>query len=218
MPVAKKSEEKVTISPPNIKRMVFRIEGTAQFVQLKFSQKSRDTMMARMSTPAAAKKTKAARSVRDYGAEFIAAQHIAVDGWNGIPAAAFRTAMIDACRTVGLAMTKAKMAVFVIPDGFDAEDGTPLVRLTSSAAPEKLESHVRNDTGVADVRIRAVWREWTADVMLEFDADMVDTSSVANLLNRAGWQVGIGEGRPFSKSSTGQGWGTFRLVTGEQPR
>jgi hypothetical protein len=32
-----------------------------------------------------------------------------------------------------------------------------------------------------------------------------------NLLDRAGQQVGIGAGRPFSKKSVGQGWGTFSV-------
>jgi len=34
---------------------------------------------------------------------------------------------------------------------------------------------------------------------------------VTNLLSRVGMQVGIGEGRPFSKNSAGMGWGTFEL-------
>ena len=35
---------------------------------------------------------------------------------------------------------------------------------------------------------------------------------VRNLLVRAGVQVGIGEGRPYSKKSYGMGWGTFEVV------
>ena len=119
--------------------------------------------------------------------------------------------MIDACRTAGLVMTRAKMSVFVLADGFDADDGTPLVRLIAGD-PERTEMLVRNDDGSADIRIRPMWREWAADVTLEFDADMITPDSVVNLLDRAGRQVGIGEGRPFSKNSVGQGWGTFSVV------
>jgi hypothetical protein len=183
-------------------------------VQNKFSKKARDKMMADMATPAAAKKGKAARPPRDYDDDFIQSQHISVAGWNGIPCPAFRAAMIDACRTVGMVMTKAKMAVFVIPDGFDKDDGTPLVKLVANA-PERTESLVRNDNGGADIRIRPMWREWQADVSLEFDADMITPESVINLLDRAGRQVGVGEGRPFSKNSVGQGWGTFTVIEGK---
>lgn len=204
----KKDDGVAVINAANIVRTTLRIVGTAPFVQCKFSAKAKAKMMADMSTPASAKKGKTARPPRDYNDDFLQAQHVAVGGWHGIPAPAFRAAMIDACRTVGLVMTKAKMSVFVLPDGFDRDDGTPLVRIIGPA-PERTESLVRNDNGGADIRIRPMWRKWAADVTVEFDADMITAESVVNLLDRAGRQVGVGEGRPFSKNSVGQGWGTF---------
>lgn len=213
MAFTKKTDEVATIKPANIVRTTLRVRGTAPFVQNKFSFKAKQKMMADMAKTAAEKKGKAARDPRNYDDDFIQAQHISTAGWNGIPCPAFRAAMIDACRTVGLVMTKAKMSVFVLPDGFDKDDGTPLVRLLSGK-PEKTESLVRNDNGGADIRIRPMWREWEADVTVEFDADMITPDSVINLLDRAGRQVGVGEGRPFSKNSVGQGWGTFTVVEG----
>lgn len=213
MAFTKKTDEVATIKPANIVRTTLRVRGTAPFVQNKFSFKAKQKMMADMAKTAAEKKGKAARDPRNYDDDFIQAQHISTAGWIGIPCPAFRAAMIDACRTVGLVMTKAKMSVFVLPDGFDKDDGTPLVRLLSGK-PEKTESLVRNDNGGADIRIRPMWREWEADVTVEFDADMITPDSVINLLDRAGRQVGVGEGRPFSKNSVGQGWGTFTVVEG----
>jgi hypothetical protein len=210
MAFAKKDDSVAVIKPANILRTTLRIVGTAPFVQNKFSHKARMKMMQDMATPKSAKKAKSERPPRDYADDFIQSQHIAQEGWNGIPCPAFRAAMIDACRTVGLVMTKAKMSVFVLPDGFDKDDGTPLVKL-EAAAPERTESLVRNDNGSADIRIRPMWRKWAANVTLEFDADMITPDSVVNLLDRAGRQVGVGEGRPFSKNSVGQGWGTFTV-------
>lgn len=211
MAFAKKDDAVAVIKAPKIVRTTLRIKGTAPFVQNKFSFKARQKMMEAMSTPAAAKKGKTARDPRNYDDDFIQAQHIAVAGWNGIPCPAFRAAMIDACRTVGMVMTKAKMSVFILPDGFDKDDGTPLVKLISGK-PEKTESLVRNDNGGADIRIRPMWREWEANVTIEYDEEMITGESVVNLLDRAGRQVGVGEGRPFSKNSVGQGWGTFTVV------
>lgn len=212
MAFAKKDDGIAVIKAANIVRTTIRVKGTAPFVQNKFSHKARHKMMADMATPKAAKKAKSDRPPRDYEDDFLQAQHISVAGWNGIPCPAFRAAMIDACRTVGMVMTKAKMSVFVLPDGFDKDDGTPLVKLIGKQ-PERTESLVRNDNGGADIRIRPMWREWEADVSVEFDADMITPESVVNLLDRAGRQVGVGEGRPFSKNSVGQGWGTFQVVT-----
>jgi hypothetical protein len=49
-------------------------------------------------------------------------------------------------------------------------------------------------------------------VHLKWDADMFTASDIANLLARAGIQCGIGAGRPLSKSSSGLGWGTWKVV------
>lgn len=211
MAFAKKQETVAVIKAANIVRTTIRIKGTAPFVQNKFSLKARLKMMSDMATSAAEKKGKAAREPRNYDDDFKQAQHVSIAGWNGIPCPAFRAAMIDACRTVGMVMTRAKMSVFVIPDGFDKDDGTPLVKLIAGA-PERTESLVRNDNGGADIRIRPMWREWEADVTVEYDEDMITGESVINLLDRAGRQVGVGEGRPFSKNSVGQGWGTFAVI------
>jgi hypothetical protein len=118
--------------------------------------------------------------------------------------------MISACRVVGFKMTHAKLSVFVEPDGFDADDGTPLVRIYGE--PMVHEGLVRNATGVADVRWRPMWRQWHAFVRVVYDADQFTLEDVSNLLARAGMQVGIGEGRPDSKMSAGMGWGTFRIA------
>lgn len=214
MAFSKKADEGIAIiSPANIVSTTIKIRGVSPLVQNKFSKKAREKMMADMATKASDKKAKSARPPRDYDEDFKQCQHVAVADWHGIPCAAFRAAMVDACRTVGLVMVKAKMSLFIMPDGFDRDDGTPLVRILSDTPPERLESLVRNDNGGADVRIRAMWRKWSANVSIEFDADMISPTSVVNLLDRAGRQVGIGEGRNFSKNSVGQGWGVFTVET-----
>jgi hypothetical protein len=210
MAFAKKDESVAVIKAANLVTTTIRINGTAPLVINKFSKKARDKMLADMATPANEKKSKAARPPRNYAEDFEQARHRSEDGWDGIAAPAFRAAMIDACRTVGMVMTRAKMSVFVEPDGFDAEDGTPLVRIDATD-PERTEMLVRNDNGGADVRVRPMWRKWSANVTVTYDEDMITGQSVVNLLDRAGRQVGVGEGRPYSKTSVGQGWGTFTV-------
>jgi hypothetical protein len=211
---AKRADGPVEIPAPRIVRTSLRIRGTAPLVQHKFAAKAREQMKQNMATPAAEKKAKTARPPRDYDMDFEQAQHRSEDGGWGIPCAAFRMAMIDACRTVNMQMTRAKMSVWVVPDCFDVDDGTPMVRLLVSP-PERLESLVRNDNGNADIRIRPMWRQWEAIITMEFDEEMISAASVVNLLDRAGKQVGVQEGRMYSKDSGGQGWGSFEVVRGE---
>ena len=198
-----------TIPAPNIQIAVIEIEGTAPYVQNKFSNKAREMMKATQEAGSVAKKGKK-REPKDFDECFRQAQHISEDGWHGIPAPSFRAAMIRACKLCGFNMTDAKCAVFILPDGFDVDDGTPLVKIIGGK-PIKHEAAVRNQTGVADIRIRPMWRKWGAKVRIQYDADVFSTEDVANLLMRAGMQVGIGEGRPFSKNSYGMGWGTFKI-------
>ena len=210
MTVNKSKTEAITIAAPKFERVKFRIEGTAPYMQARFSAKAMQAMMSKMAAGSTARKG-AKKEARDFDEDFRQAQHISTDGWNGIPAAAIRNACIDVCRMVGFKMTHAKMSVFVEADGFDEVDGTPLVRL-QGGEPEQTEMATRNATGVADIRIRPMWRAWFVDVVLRYDADQFTATDVANLLARAGEQVGIGEGRPFSKSSNGLGFGTFRIA------
>lgn len=205
------SEQTVTIKPPNLKSVTFRIVGKAPYMQHRFSKKAEIMAKQREGSTGRGKKQHAAR---DFEADFVAAQHRSAAGWLGIPAPAFRAALISACRLVGFQMTKAKLSVFVEADGECAKDGTPLVRLIANE-PEMVTMPVRNETGVVDVRARPMWREWAADVRITWDADQFTISDVTNLLSRAGLQVGIGEGRPDSKKSAGLGYGLFAVQSGE---
>jgi len=198
----------VTIKPANIQTAQFNITGTAPMVQARFSGKAMQAMMSKMALGSTANKSRA-KPARDFDDDLEQAKHISVEGWQGIPASAFRQAMISACRLVGFKMTLAKLSVFVQADGFDRIDGIPLIRFEGT--PERTEMAVRNATGVADIRIRPMWRQWTSKVRVAYDADQFTLQDVTNLMSRVGLQVGIGEGRPDSRDSAGLGWGTFKL-------
>lgn len=206
--IQKTKHTAIVISKPNFEQADFEIVGTAPFVQHKFSEKSRKGILEAQIVKSGTRGKK--RMPRDIEQEYKDAQHIGEKGEHGIPCAAFRGAMIDACRAAGFVMTKAKMSVFCVGHTFDRDDGTPLALLEGK--PEVNESTVRLESGVASVAIRPMWRKWTAKVRIRWDADQFGIQDVANLLTRAGIQVGVGEGRPYSKKSNGMGWGTFELV------
>jgi hypothetical protein len=202
----------VNIAPPNFQTAVFKITGTAPLVINKFSQKAREQMKAKQEAGSQGKKGKA-REPKDFEACYQQARHISTKGWDGIPAATFRKAMIGACRLVDFKMTLARIALHVEADGFDADEGTPLVRIISKDGPRRMESLVRNETGVADIRIRPQWLEWGAVLRVRFDASIFSLEDITNLVARAGGQCGICEGRPSSESG-GCGWGLFEIMKG----
>jgi hypothetical protein len=209
-------DQEIVITPPDIRSIPFKIRGTAPYVQARFTAKAMQAMRDKMEAGPTAKTEKKPKAPRDFADDYQQAMHISEDGWHGIPASAFRNAMISACRVAkGPTMTLAKLTVFVKQDGNDRVDGIPLVRIEGK--PERTEMAVRNATGVADIRVRPMWRKWSANVVVQYDADQFTPTSVANLMLRAGAQVGIGEGRHDSHKSAGMGWGTFEFDTPDEP-
>jgi hypothetical protein len=200
----------ITIPPPNFGTAKFRIVGTAPLVQNAFPTKAREQMKAKQAAGSQAKKG-GKKDPKDFQQCYEQSQHISREGWNGIPCGAFRSALVSACRTVDFKMTIAKLSLFVVADGFDRVDGTPLVKI-AEGEPHYVEHAVRNESGVADIRPRAMWDHWECVLTVRWDADKFRAADVANLLHRAGLQVGVQEGRPDSKKSTGMGWGTFRIA------
>jgi hypothetical protein len=205
-------QTQVSIPAPNFQVAQFRITGTAPLVVHRFSAKTKEQMKQKMETGKASssRKNREAKATDDL---FNESRYTSAEGWDGFNAAAVRAALISACRLVGFKMTLAKMSLFVIADGVDeAEPFIPLIRI-HGAKPVKLESMARVETGAPYVTVRAAYYNWHSDVKIQWDADQFTITDVANLLSRVGVQVGLCEGRPDSKNSCGQGWGTFAVST-----
>lgn len=206
---AKKTAEAFVIKPPKFEILEFPIIGTAPLVIHRFSAKTKRQMKEKMETGKAAssKKNREAKLTEDLFAE---ARYCSPEGWDGFNASSVRNALISACRLVGFKMTLAKLSVFVLPNGWDAQEPQiPLVRIYGTAT--KQEDIARVETGQPYITVRAAYHDWTARIKIRWDADQFTRDDIANLLMRVGMQVGIGEGRPDSKNSTGMGWGLFEL-------
>lgn len=200
-------EETCIITPPKFGVTDFYIEGAAPLVVERFSKKAE--LMAKMAEGKSAG-SKKVRDARDYDREAEEARYRSAENWEGMNAAAFRAAMISACRLVGFKMTLAKLSTFIEADGYDKNDGVPLVRIYGES--QVYTAHTRNATGVVDVRSRPMYRNWAARLRVRYDMDQFKMADVLNLVSRCGMQVGIGAGRPDSKASAGCGFGLFNVV------
>lgn len=200
-------EETCIITPPKFGVTDFYIEGAAPLVIERFSKKAE--LMAKMAEGKSAG-SKKNRDARDYDREAEEARYRSAENWEGMNAAAFRAAMISACRLVGFKMTLAKLSTFIEADGYDKNDGVPLVRIYGES--QVYTAHTRNATGVVDVRSRPMYRNWAARLRVRYDMDQFKMADVLNLVSRCGMQVGIGAGRPDSKASAGCGFGLFNVV------
>lgn len=204
------SKTSVVIKPVNFDQAVFGLRGKdGPLVIHRFSAKLKEEMKQKMETgkPASSRKNREAKSTDTAYEE---ARYRFEDGGDGFNASALRNAMISACRLVDFKMTLAKLSVFVEKDGVDRlEPQIPLIRIYGE--PRKQEDMARVENGNPYVTVRPAYYEWSARARIRWDRDQFKLDDIANLLNRVGQQVGIGEGRPDSKSSCGMGWGLFDI-------
>ena len=208
-PTTKTPDTKVTITPPRMARASIKIVGTAPYLQNKFSSDNRTKMLETQKAGSAAKRTRKAKAPKDFEKVYQGSMHISQEGWCGIPCTALRNAMIDACQLTEMDMIRAKMCIFVIAQGLDRENLEPLIKIDGK--PRMLIDKVKIGISSTDLAARAVFERWSASFELEWDDDVFKAQDIVNLLARAGWQVGIGAGRPLSKTSPGTGKGTFRV-------
>lgn len=200
----------IVIAAPRFAFGNFKIVGTSPYVQNRFGPVAVAKMVEGQMQGSRAKKG-ALRKPKDFDAVYKDATRVSREGWHGIPAPAIRDGMISTCRLTGFKMTLAKLSLFVQADGFDADDGMPLVRLNGK--PRVLQTANPNANGSVDIRWRPIWDEWWAVLRLRWDADQFSDVDVANLLARLGAQVGLGAGRYDSKNSPGLGWGCFEIAS-----
>ena len=208
----KKTSKKELVQIPAPIFMVgeFEIKGAAPLVIHRFSAKTKAEMKLKQETGKAAS-SKKNREAKDSKDTYNEARYISKEGWDGFHAGAIRSALISACRLVGFKMTLAKLSVFVEADGWDEkEPQIPLIRIYGDGIQQEDVARVAN--GNPYVTIRAAYHDWKAKIKIRWDADQFTETDVTNLLMRVGLQVGIGEGRPDSKKSTGMGWGLFKIT------
>jgi hypothetical protein len=201
-------QEEVLIPKPNFKTIAFTIRGTTPYIQEQFSEKAKRVLMQKKEE--AGKKVKVREKWnRDEEAENLAYRFR--EGGYGVPVSHVKGAMVRACSLVGLPMTKAKMLINIDGDGFDVVDNKPLIKFKKGGKYQVQTEgfSVGMSAGKNDVHARPMFPEgWEADVRITFDADILTSDMITNLLYRAGIMCGIGAWRP----QRGGQWGTFELI------
>jgi hypothetical protein len=149
------------------------------------------------------KKAKAAKEAKDPKADFEAAMYRLGDGGYGFPSVAFKNAAVTAGTSVaGLTKIQARQAFHILGEDADikgAFDGSKsrvnLVRI-EGGEPAMREDMVRVGMGTADLRYRPEFSEWRAKILVRYNQNVLSESQILNLLNVAGFAVGVGEWRP----------------------
>lgn len=193
-----KSVSRIELPRLDIRTIKVRIVGDAPLITHKWSEKAKKEMLDKqMGKASAGKEPK--NPERDYqeSAYVItpAAKGKAFEASVfGFPAIAFKSAAVTACTSLGKSITKvaARQAFHVIGELVVIE-GTPTMR----------EDMVRVGQGTADIRYRAEFTEWACTLCIRYNARVLSDEQIVNMLNTAGFAVGVGEWRSEKDGSFG---------------
>jgi hypothetical protein len=196
MAAAVKRPELIEIPAITMGHLSIEIEGFTGLLCHNFDQKSRQEMADKQQGKARMKK-----QPKDPHQCFLGSLY-PLPGKKkayGFPASAFKKAMVSACRYVdGINMTYATGAFHVDAD---------LIEIRSPA-PRMREDIVRLSSGMkvtADLRYRGLFAPgWKMSIPVTFNQNAITAQSIANLLNIAGQNIGVGEWRPEKKGNFGR--------------
>ena len=185
------------IAKPDRAFFSIQVHGLSALITHRLGDTARNKMIADQTKP---KTARAKRDLRDPEKEFREACYMVAKGVYGVPASGFASAMVSACRFVDdLPMTHARSLFYIKGEG--PRGG--LVRVLDAkgkpAQPVMDEDFVRVPprTGTMMPCWRARFDEWYATLSFMInDVRLITVEAMVNLLDRAGTQIGICEGRP----------------------
>jgi hypothetical protein len=178
----------IQLQPLNLKRIAFTLVGDSPLIVHAWSEKAKKAMLDKQM-----KRAQKGREAKDPEADYEACFYRFDSGAYGFPTVGLKAAMVSACRFVDAKMTVARGAFHIDGD---------LLELMGTPRPR--EDMVRVGSGTADIRYRPEFPEWRMPVEIKFNADVFSAEQLANLLNVAGFGVGIGEWRPERNGSFGR--------------
>lgn len=181
-----------TIALPalRINRLKLHLKGISPLLTHRFSEKAKKEMRDKQQ-----KKARNAKEAKDPHACFMEAKHLDKNGKDAVPVLAFKNAIVSAARYADdLKMTVLRGALFVHGDT-RGENGEQLVTLNFADCIMR-EDTVRIGMGTTDLRYRPEYHDWSVDLVIEYNSSVLTPSQIVNLVNLAGFSVGICEWRP----------------------
>lgn len=182
-----KKTETAEIQQIDIRKAAIQIKGLSPLIMHRWSEKAREEMLAKQMKKTVTKKAK------DPEQQYEDSVYRSDDGEIGFPADAFKKSMIRGAKQLGLVMTDMRTGFF-IHGTYSTKDDRDLVRIKGDLKPR--EDMVRLNGGTADIRYRGQVLNWTAELEISYNKSVVSFDHIANMLNAAGYGVGVGEWRP----------------------
>lgn len=199
---------KIVLPPLRLTRAKLGIVGDSPLITHAWNAKARTQMLKRQM------KQPVPRESKDPVQAFLDSMYRTAQNFYGMPSVGVKNAMVTACTSVeGITKTAARQAFFVAGERgltkaafADLHSPQDLVRIRTPKAPEMREDMVRL-SGVgntADLRYRAEYWPWGAMLFIDYNENVLELDQLLNLLNTAGFGVGLCEWRPERDGQSGR--------------
>lgn len=198
---------KLELPPLKLAHAELSIIGDTPLIVHAWSQKAKEQMLLQQM------KLPRTREPKDPVDSFLRSMYRTDQNHYGIPAVGVKNAMVTACTSVqGITKTAARQTFIIVgergktkaafADLFSPQD---LVRILSPNPPTLREDMVRlaGIGNTADLRYRAEYWPWGAKLMIRYNQNVLSIDQLANLLNTAGFGVGLCEWRPERDGQSG---------------
>lgn len=172
----------VTLPPLKIETITVTLIGDTPLIVHRWSEKAKKQMLDKQM-----KKASPGKEAKNPEQDFKDSLYILPSGGYGFPIIGFKAAAVTACTSIG-GMTKVAARQAFHVDGEFAE--------IKGDEPTMREDMVKIAMGTADIRYRGEFKNWWTQVAVKFNSNVMSGEQILNLLQTAGFAVGVGEWRP----------------------
>jgi len=143
------------------------------------------------------------KKLRDFDKEYESCFYYTDDKEYGFPASGFMGAVLESCIPLDIPKTQIKRSVRLLGGVY------PLKYKKLNRRVDNPRRSGRNST--PDTRHRPEFINWECELTIQYDTNQISPDQIINLINQAGFSVGIGDWRPGSPKSSGT-HGMFKVL------
>jgi hypothetical protein len=148
-------------------------------------------------------KKMATKKIRDTEKEYKNSIHRTSTGIIGFPSGGFKGGMIDSAPRVGNRFFSKGLVM----------GGIRIINAIEGLIPIKYKKMdcLQHSVGAAKTMFSPQFHDWSCELVIQYDANNISASDIVNLLNYAGFYVGIGVWRPKGKDGGSGEFGCYEV-------
>lgn len=200
----KKDENVLVVQAPQRRAIKLTLTGTTPMLTSRFTEEATKAIIDK-DAKSATTPTRCSTKVPSPREQYLASRYMIDEKTHGFPVTGLKRAMVEACRSTDLSMVHAKTLFHSLP--LLAHDELYPIKYKRV---EMKQHTIRTQAGTRRPVHRAMYTDWSMDVLVEWDEAVLSQEEIVNLVLQAGL-VGLGAFTPRCNGYYGQ----FTIAAGK---